>query len=641
MSKPNARNRALRATSALAAVGLAALVAGSNFAVTNQARAQTGVDFAEWSAAMDNAVETESLLGSYLAGRQAVADRDRIAAAKYFQSALVGDPENRMLLEQAFAYSVSAGDFNVAKGLATRIVKVAPKNIGANIMISLGEFEKSNYLGAREAFSQIDNGPIAQLATGVLQAWTYVAQKNFSAAYEALKLAGTNPAFESLKNYHGALMKDLSGDIDAAKKAYTGVIAEGQLALRSVDSYGRFFERIGEPERATKAYEEFIAALPTHPVILKAVERVKSGVKPERLVRNAQEGMAETLYTLGASLIQDGGGDLALIYLNFALHLRADFPEAQYLMADILERQRRLDEAVEVYSSIEENAPLKRQAEIRAALALDTLDRTDEAKVRMDKLLVDDPKDISALTSLGDILRFRKRYEEAADYYSRAISAEGDIEDPNWRLRYSRGMTYERLKRWPEAEKDFLKALELSVDQPLVLNYLGYTWIDMGINLDEGLEMIRKAVDQRPSDGYIVDSLGWAYYKLGRFEEAVKELERAVELQTADPVINDHLGDAYWRVGRKTEARFQWSHALESKPEEEEILKIEAKLKNGLPELGPEPQTGAENKAGSDDKTMPGKDAKTKKSDQQGSLLPQRDANWRTAVAANRTLPIR
>ena len=604
-----------------AALGLA-LGLATSLASAPHATAQTGTKYEEWAAAMNAPVDTNSLLGNYLAGRQAVNDRDRENAAQFFARALKSDPENRMLLEQTFAYSISAGRIDTARTLADRIVKVAPKNIGANIMLSIDAFNRGDYAAARQSFSSADNGPIARLATGVLKAWTYVAGGDYAAAYETLDSAGANPAFDALKVYHGALMRDLSGDESAARAAYGEAIKEGGRTLRTVDAYGRFFERIGEPETAIAAYDRFIAALPKHPVVLMSRERAKSGEKPKRLIRSAKDGMAETLYTLGASLTQDGGGDLALIYLNFALNMRPDFPVAQYLMADILERQRRFEAAVTTYSAINDSAPLKRQAEIRAALVLDSLDRTDEAKSRLDALIVVDPTDSSALSSLGDILRFRKRYAEAADYYTRAIASADNNPKETWRLHYSRGMTFERLKKWEKAEPDFLKALELSEDQPLVLNYLGYTWIDMGLHLDEGLEMIRKAVDQRPNDGDIVDSLGWAYFKLGRYAEAVEELERAVELQTADPVINDHLGDAYWQVGRQTEARFQWSHALEMEPEKEEIPKIEAKLKDGLPNTEPVTETGsatdtAPQEAGGDQ----GASGKVKP-DQQGNLAP-------------------
>ena len=154
---------------------------------------------------------------------------------------------------------------------------------------------------------------------------------------------------------------------------------------------------------------------------------------------------------------------------------------------------------------------------------------------------------------------------------------------PRWALYYSRGIAYERSNQWNLAEADLEHALELKPDQPLVLNYLGYSWIDRGEKLHRGLKMIEKAVELRPDDGYIVDSLGWAHYRLGDYASAVEYLEKALELVPEDPTINDHLGDAYWKSGRMTEARYQWRRALQFKPDKEDVKPIEAKLDRGLP----------------------------------------------------------
>ena len=317
-------------------------------------------------------------------------------------------------------------------------------------------------------------------------------------------------------------------------------------------------------------------------MIAAGVERVRSGQVTTPLVSNAFEGAAETLYVMGAALTQDGGGDLALIYLNLSLFARPDFDLAHYLIADIHERQNRHEEAIVAYSAIAPSSPLKREAEIQAALSLDSLDRADEAKERLDGLIALDPQDRTALISAGNLMRAGERFDEAIPYYDKAIAQIADPDQDDWRLFYFRGICFERTDQWDRAEKDFKKALELEPEQPLVLNYLGYSWIDIGTHLDEALDMVRRAVEQRPDDGYIVDSLGWAYYRLGDFERAVEELERAVELRPDDAVINDHLGDAYWRVGRLIEARFQWDHALAMEPEEAEIDKIEVKLARGL-----------------------------------------------------------
>ena len=207
----------------------------------------------------------------------------------------------------------------------------------------------------------------------------------------------------------------------------------------------------------------------------------------------------------------------------------------------------------------------------------------DEAKATLDKLAVENPKDIKPLDALGNIMRSRKRYAEAVDYYTRAAALLPNPAKRHWSLFYSRGTSYERLKNWPAAEADLQKALKLYPDQPLALNYLGYSWVDQNRNLKQGMALIERAVALKPGDGYIVDSLGWAHFKQGNYKDAVRFLERAVEITPQDPVLNDHLGDALWRVGREREAKFQWDQSLTLEPEPEEVEKIKKKLTEGLP----------------------------------------------------------
>jgi tetratricopeptide (TPR) repeat protein len=246
--------------------------------------------------------------------------------------------------------------------------------------------------------------------------------------------------------------------------------------------------------------------------------------------------------------------------------------------------------AIGVYERVPASSPLKRNAQIQLATDLDAADRSDEAIKILKGVTEQDPKDLEAIMALGNIERGRKKFADCAVTYSQGIAAlpkpaDNASEDKaNAVYYYYRGICEERSKEWSKAEADMRKALELQPDQPHVLNYLGYSWIDQGVNLDEAMKMIKRAVDQRPDDGYIVDSLGWAYYRIGNYDDAVKNLERAIDLKPEDPTINDHLGDAYWRVGRTLEAKFQWAHARDLKPEPEELPKIEAKIENGLPE---------------------------------------------------------
>ncbi|MDE1973399.1 MAG: tetratricopeptide repeat protein, partial [Hyphomicrobiales bacterium] len=258
-------------------------------------------------------------------------------------------------------------------------------------------------------------------------------------------------------------------------------------------------------------------------------------------------------------------------------------PLALLSLADLYESLKKPELAIKAYERIPQSSPLHRNAAIQMATDLDALDRGDEAEKHLIALVKEFPDDQEAIMALGNVQRGHKKFAECADTYSKGVKALGTPEKSNWVLFYFRGICYERSHKWPESEADLKKALELFPDQPQVLNYLGYSWIDQGTNLDDGMSMIRRAVEQRPDDGYIVDSLGWANFRIHNYDEAVKDLERAIELKPEDPTINDHLGDAYWRVGRVLEAHFQWSHAKDAKPDPEDLPKIEEKLRVGLP----------------------------------------------------------
>jgi Flp pilus assembly protein TadD len=266
------------------------------------------------------------------------------------------------------------------------------------------------------------------------------------------------------------------------------------------------------------------------------------------------------------------------------LILRPDHDLAAVTVADVLQEIKQDDAAIHGYDAVPAASPMRESAEIQAAIELDATGKKDEAMARMKAIVAAHPNDPEAWSALGSLQRSGKNFADAAKSYDKAIELVGTPDRAHWALFYFRGISFERSKQWPKAEADFKEALELYPEQPLVLNYLGYSWVDQGINLDEAFKMLRRAVDLKPTDGYIVDSLGWAHFRLGHFAEATLELEKAIELKPADPVVNDHLGDAYWRVDRKTEAHFQWNHARDMGPEPEDLPNILKKIESGLPD---------------------------------------------------------
>jgi tetratricopeptide (TPR) repeat protein len=352
--------------------------------------------------------------------------------------------------------------------------------------------------------------------------------------------------------------------------------------LRAVEAYGRWTSRQVGKDEALKIYEAFDKVLPQHPLIVEAMSEIKDGEKLPPLVDSPQTGAAEVLFGLGTSLGRQGGEDLALAYLQLAIYLAPTHPLALMSLGDLYESIKKPALALKVYQRVPAGSPLKRNAEIQLAGNLDALERTDEAKKILERLIAEHANDLEAIMALGNVMRSRKEFAECADVYGKGINALKNPQRANWLIFYFRGICNERAKQWAGAEADFKRALELFPDQAHVLNYLGYSWIDQGVNLDEGMRMIRRAVEQRPDDGYIVDSLGWAHYRIRDYDEAVKHLERAVELKPQDPTINDHLGDAYWKTGRALEATFQWAHARDLNPEPDDLKKINEKLRTGL-----------------------------------------------------------
>ena len=520
--------------------------------------------------------------GSYLAARHAGVERDSATAAAYYLNVLKTDPRNADLLSRTFLSVLTDGDIDEAGKLAERLIQLDRTDRIARLVIGVRALKQRQYALARQNFAQSVRGPVTDLTAALLSAWASAGSSDPRGAVEMLDHLSGPDWYSIFKDLHAGLILDVANKKDAGKR-YDRAYRADPTALRTVEAYGRYLSRIGNKDQALHVYQDFSKSLPDHPLIVEETKAVEDGERLPSLVDSPQTGAAEALYGLGASIGRRGGEDLALIYLQLALYLDPTHSMALLSLADLYESLKKPDLAIAVYDRVAPSSPLHRNAEIQIASDLDTLDRTDEAEKRLERLIADHPKDTEAITALGNILRGRKNFAECASVYSKAIANVPVLEKANWVMFYFRGICYERSHQWPAAEADLKKALELFPDQPLVLNYLGYSWVDQGVNLDEGMSMIRRAVDQRPDDGYIVDSLGWANYRINNYDEAVKDLERAVELKPDDPTINDHLGDAYWRIGRVLEAHFQWSHAKDLKPEPEDLPKIEEKLKVGLP----------------------------------------------------------
>ncbi len=534
-----------------------------------------------------------SATGNYIAGRHAQARHDMKRAAYHLTQALADDPRDVDLLRRTFRSTIAGGRMDEAVALARRLVALDPKSPLANHVLVADDIRAGRYAEAESRLGEQPDTGIDIFMAPLMRAWALAGQGQADAAFEALKAFDANEGFIPLRTLHTALINDIAGRMDAAGKAFDETAAgQKEPTLRFVLLAGNHYERAGRSQSARKLYDRYMTHNPGSRLLDGAYARLAKGEKPVADITMPAHGVAEALFGITSSFRQQRVSRTALIFGRLALHLKPDFPIIQILLAGILEADGRLEKANGFYGAVSPSSPFSRSARIRMAANLDRLDHTDDAIAQLRALAAEDKGLSGPLVDVGDILRSRERFDEAVLAYDEAIARLPKLEKQHWGLFYARGIALERSNQWPRAEKDFLKALKFSPDQPYVLNYLGYSWVEKGKNLDEAQNMIKKAVSIRPTDGYIIDSLGWVYFRLGNYDASVKELERAIELKPDDPVINDHLGDAYWQVGRYREARFQWRRTLGLDPEPKVKEAVEKKLKSGLAVVKPVGENG-------------------------------------------------
>jgi tetratricopeptide (TPR) repeat protein len=520
--------------------------------------------------------------GVYLSARLAASEHDIPDAAALYRQSLSHDPTNPDLLDRAFLYAALSGNMDEAVDLAHRITATDADNRAARLALIVDAFKKNDYAGARAEIAKSAKGPFTALTLSLLDAWAEQGLGNTEGAIAELKGLTKEGGTETLVSFQSALVYDMAGNNDAADAAYRQTIEAG-VSPRSVEAYGRFLERAQRTTEARAFYTKLLADASVAPIAAQGLARLDKKDSPDRLVATPSDGAAEALFGIAASLTDQASADTAVLcYLQFALALSPKFDLAKIELADRYESLDKFDEAIAVYKSVSADSPYKPAAEVQ--VAVDENRAGDNAKATADLVAItkNRPNDVSAWTSLGDVYRAKENYPAAADAYDHAVKLLNPITKDDWPLFFARAVAEEQSGHWDRAEADLETALKLSPDQAQVLNFLGYSWVDHGQHLAEALNMLEKARALSPYDGYIVDSVGWAYYRLGRYDDAAKTLESAVLLVPGDSTINDHLGDAYWRTGRKLDAHFQWSHALAFGPEVAEKSKLEKKLESGL-----------------------------------------------------------
>jgi len=530
-------------------------------------------------------LEVNGAAGAYLVGRVASAHGDHALAADMFERTLKDEPDNPEILQRAFMAGLMAG-----RSEAVAFARRLPANLPAELLLGNADVKDGKWAVAEARYSAMLRQGATQLLQPLLVAWTQQGSGRTDVALATLRPFVEGQRFRAAYALHAAMIADLGGKDAEAGRYYKIAQTEfGGTSLQLATALASWQVRQGRIPDAQATLNALVQQNGDIAIALPALY-ARTHTRP---VRNARDGMAEAFLALAGALRGPETSDFALLMLRLALDLRPDLTPARILSADLLDTARQPQGAIALLAQVEATDPLESVARLRQTALLDRVGQTSAALALVDRLIIKFPLRPEPLALKGDILRGKKRFADAVGAYDKAVSLLKQPQRSDWVLFYERGIALERSLNWARAEADFVKALELSPDEPFVMNYLGYSWTEQGINLPRAKAMIERAAEKRPNDGAIIDSLGWVTMRMGDTKAAVRLLERAAELQSTDSTINMHLGDAYWAVGRKLEAQFQWRRALQQSPEPDDIPKLQAKLLESEVTLGNKQVIGA------------------------------------------------
>ena len=519
---------------------------------------------------------------NFLIGRVADLRQDHRAASDRLYSALQLTPDDATLAEEAMTSTLAIGDLERARDIADTARRHDLDIAYAHLLDGVDALSARRYRRARAVFGESQGASAEEITERILSAWVDAGAHRAVQASADLGLVSAPRPYSGLFLYTRAMVLDADGEDEAANALYEAAVQSGfwltPVAVRYAERLANAgkFEDSAELLRARAGW--FGDSAQTAALQRIAAEHAAgAGTATERL--SVQQGAALSLFGLGVIFLDENDVTHGLATLTLALALDPELDAARIAFASAQINHGREDEARPFLEAVGQNSPYFESARaLRATLAL--RDGDEDSAIAIVRASVDEDGGVAAQRRLADLYRNVENFAASEPIYTELIEASGD--DVDWRLYFFRAVVRERLDRWPDAEADLLRALEIEPNQPDVLNYLGYTWIDREERIEEGLALIERAVAARPASGAIIDSLGWAHYKLGDYERALRELERAVSLEPADPILNDHLGDVYWRLGRRIEARFQWQRAISLGASETDASNIEAKLEHGL-----------------------------------------------------------
>ena len=505
--------------------------------------------------------------GNYLEWIYAKEIKDLKKLKKTFKNISLSNVKENTLEELLFE-SIIFDDWDAGKEISIKLIEINKDNATANLFLLVDDFlekKKINFISSNPKDRLLDSS--------FLEAINIWINKDKKFDYQN-KLQNCIPL---LCLHYG--MKLL---LDGQKK-------KAQAFFNKIDTQKFSSTRVKELQlysslkfnNKTKA-KELLESLSYKDLNQKDydIKNISSNLEILNPVLTQKDGLAEVFYNISSWYYQKDLYKFSIFFGKLSLRLRKDFNAMRLLLSssfEIIDLENNADEIVSQVNT--KNPYYMKFLKLRVSLS-DEIKRKNKIKPLLEELINNHPKNWELKILLADIFRTEKNYDESINLYSQII--ENVFDENKWSIFYSRGIAYERLNKWEKAEEDLKMAMTLQPNDPYVINYLAYSWLDRKMNIDLALNLLEKAVELEPSDGYILDSLGWAHYLSNSYEKSVYFLEKAVSFLPNDPTLNDHLGDAYWKSGRYDEAQSQWKRVLIIDPEFKNKDDVKKKIELGI-----------------------------------------------------------
>ncbi|MBR3662608.1 MAG: tetratricopeptide repeat protein [Alphaproteobacteria bacterium] len=537
---------------------------------------------------------TKSSYGAYLAGRVAHLRSDMTNAVEYYKIMLEKNPDNSSVNRIIYLLMTSDGNISEAKSYAQHEIDSQDYGVMAPLIVAAADLAQNNYDNVHKILALKNDQLYVSLIYPFINAWAYAGENNKQAAFDEIaKIEDKGHDLIALKLFHKGLIHEYFGETDKAMECFNTIITvyPKEVNFRRLEVITDFYIRNNRYEDADILAKKYIDDSLLSVILADIQNQIKTKKSsPNIRIDTPQKGVADVMFGFNVMFrLAKLDNSFALIFDAISIYLNPEYDATKISMANVLEEIGYYEQANKYYRQVSEQSGYAYLAKTHLILNLLKEDKKDEATVILKELLAKYPENPQLLAELADITYDMGETKEAIKIYEQAIKHLQAMTSTSWTLYYSLGAAYDKDKQSENAEKMMFEALNLSNRDASVLNYIGYSWLDRNKNTDKAISMILEAYNKYPLEGHIVDSLGWAFYKIGYYDKAVEYLEQASDMNPANAVISDHLGDAYWMQGRKNEAVFQWKHSLSQKEDADLLDKkvIQNKIESGMPEPTP------------------------------------------------------